>query len=70
MYELYGKKVIRKINSVKERKEICKKKLNDLKHRCHIIKSYSKDPLLCRCGELMLYAYSYDSFDGGMINDR
>ena len=70
IYELYGIKKKKHIKKLKERKEICKRKLNELKYRCHMIKSYSKDPLLCKCGELMLYTYSYDPFEGGTINDR
>ena len=70
IYELYEIKKKKRIKTLKERKEIYKRKSNELKYRCHMIKSYSKDPIRCRCGELMLYAYSYDPFEGGTINDR
>lgn len=70
IYELYGIKKTRHIRTQKERKDIYKRKINELKYRCHMIKSYSKDPLLCKCGELMLYSYSYNPFEGGTINDR
>ena len=70
IYELYGRKVKRKIKTVKQRKQIYEKKLNEFKYRYHMIKSYLKDPLLCRCGELMKYSYSYNPLEGGMINDR
>lgn len=70
IYELYGIKKKKHIKTLKERKELCKRKLNELKYRYHMIKSYSKDPLLCKCGELMLYAYSYNPFEGGTVNDR
>ena len=31
--------------------------------------SYLKNPLLCRCGKLMIYSYSYNPFEEGTIND-
>ena len=70
IYELYGKKKKRKLRTLKQRKEIYKNKINKLKYRYHMIKSYSKDPIRCKCGELMLYAYSYNPFEGGISNDR
>ena len=70
IYELYGIKRKKHIKNTKERKEIYKKKINELKYRSHMIKSYSKDPLLCKCGELMIYSYSYNPFEGGTVNDR
>lgn len=70
IYELYGIKKKRHIRTLKERKVIYERKINELKYRSHMIKSYSKDPLLCRCGELMIYSYSYNPFEGGTINDR
>ena len=70
IYELYGKKIKKRLKTVKERRKIYKRRLNEFKYRCHMIKSYLKDPLLCRCGELMIYSYSYNPLEGGMINDR
>lgn len=70
IYETYGIKKKKHIKNTKERKEIYKRKINELKYRSHMIKSYSKDPLLCKCGELMIYTYSFNPFEGGTINDR
>lgn len=70
IYELYGKKKNRKIKTLKQRKEIYKNKINEFKFRYHMIKSYSKDPIQCKCGELMVYSYSYNPFEGGKTNDR
>lgn len=35
-----------------------------------MIESYAKDPLLCTCGAMMKYDYTYDPFEGGKPNDR
>lgn len=70
IYEIYGKKVKRKLKTVKKRKQIYKNKLNEIKYRYHMIQSYSKDPIKCKCGEIMIYAYTYNPFEGGISNDR
>ena len=53
-----------------ERKKLLKRKLDDLKYRCHMIKSYYKDPILCTCGEIMKPDGQYNPFEGGKKNDR
>ena len=71
IYELYGKKAKRrKIKISQERKKLLKKKLDDLKYRCHMIQSYCKDPILCSCGEVMKPSGQYNPFEGGKKNDR
>lgn len=35
-----------------------------------MIESYAKDPLLCTCGAIMKYEYTYDPFEGGTPNGR
>lgn len=71
IYELYSKKVKkRKIKTSQERKKLLKKKLDDLKYRCHMIQSYCKDPILCSCGEIMKPSGQYNPFEGGKKNDR
>lgn len=70
IYESYGRKKKRKIRTLKQRKIIYKNKINKLKYRYHMIESYSKDPIRCKCGELMKYSYSYNPFEGGLSNDR
>lgn len=50
IYELYGKKIKRKTRTLEQRKEMYKNKINKLKYRYHMIKSYSKDAIRCKCG--------------------
>ena len=47
-----------------------KNKLDHLKFRSHMIKSFQKDPLLCSCGHLMECEHTYNPFEGGTLNDR
>lgn len=70
VYELYGRKIKKHIKNIKERKKEIKMKINHLKFRTHMIESYSRDPLLCKCGEIMKYDFSYNPFEGGTPNDR
>jgi len=70
VYELYGRKLKKRIKNIKQRKKEIKKKLLHFKYRTHMIESYQRDPILCTCGTLMTYEYTYDPFEGGTINDR
>ena len=34
--------------------------MNKLRYRTHLIDSFNRDPLKCRCGHYMKYEYTYD----------
>ena len=72
VYELYGRKIKHRkhIKNLKERKKEIKNKLNQLKFRTHMIQSFGRDPILCKCGYVMKYEDTFDPFEGGTINDR
>lgn len=70
VYALYGIKKKKHIRNTSERKKELKRKLEHFKYRTHMIESYAKDPLLCTCGAMMKYDYTYDPFEGGKPNDR
>ena len=70
IYEIYGKKIKKRLKTTQQRKQSYKNKLNEFKYRYHMIQSYSKDPIQCQCGEIMIYAYTYNPFEGGESNDR
>lgn len=70
IYALYGIEKKKHIKNIKERKKELKRKLEHFKYRTHMIESYAKDPLLCTCGAIMKYEYTYDPFEGGTPNDR
>jgi len=70
VYGLYGRKLKKKLKNLSQRKKDIKTKLNKLKFRTHMIESFGKDPILCKCGHIMEYTYTYDPFEGGTPNDR
>lgn len=70
MAVLTGKKYKRRTQLKKERKAAAKINQDKTHFRYNMIKSFQRDPLLCTCGEIMVYAESYDPFEGGEKNDR
>lgn len=58
------------IYSKKERQAVAKKKEQDTHFRYNMIKSFQRDPLLCECGEIMIYIETYDPLEDGIKNDR
>lgn len=70
MAELVGKKVKRRVQLKKERQAIAKINQEKTHFRYNMIKSFQRDPLLCKCGEIMIYVETYDPFEGDIKNDR
>ena len=46
-----------------------KNKLNKLKYRTHLIDSFNRDPIQCKCGAIMQYTYTYNPLEDKR-NDR
>ncbi|MEI3147305.1 MAG: transposase [Merdibacter sp.] len=55
--------------SKKTRQQKQQRKMNKLRYRTHLIDSFNRDPLKCRCGHYMKYEYTYDPLEG-RHNDR
>ena len=51
------------------RTKALKNKLNKLKYRTHLIDSFNREPIQCKCKATMLYTYTYNSFKDKR-NDR
>lgn len=69
VHTLLGIKKNRPSLNKAQRKEEVKKKLNKLKFRTHLIDTYNKDILKCKCGSTLVYDYTYNPLEG-RINDR
>lgn len=67
-HELLG---IKKQKNYTEEKRNTKRKqlLNKLKYRTHLIDSFNKDPLKCRCGSYLKYSETYNPLEG-VKNER
>ena len=59
-----------RLRSKKHRKKKLQKDKNSLRYRTLMIESFSRDPLICSCGELMDRVAVFDPFKGEAINDR
>lgn len=70
MADLLGMKLKKKLQLKKERQIIAKKKEENTHFRYNMIKSFQRDPLLCECGETMVYIETYDPLEGELKNDR
>lgn len=68
IHDLLGKKK-NKDYSNHTRMKNRKKKLNRLKYRTHLMDSFNRDPIKCKCGFTLRYAYTYDPLEGKR-NDR
>jgi hypothetical protein len=68
IHELLGQKK-KKDYSRKKRSEHKTKRLNLLKYRTHLIDSFNRDPLKCKCGHYLRFKYTYDPLEG-RHNDR
>ena len=51
------------------RTKALKNKLNKLKYRTHLIDSFNRDPIQCKCKATMQYTYTYNPFKDKR-NDR
>lgn len=51
------------------RTKALKNKLNKLKYRTHLIDSFNRDPIQCKCGAIMQYTYTYNPLEDKR-NDR
>ena len=51
------------------RTKALKNKLNKFKYRTHLIDSFNRDPIQCKCGAIMQYTYTYNPLDDKR-NDR
>ena len=49
--------------SRKTRQQKRQRKMNKLRYRTHLIDSFNRDPLKCRCGHYMKYEYTYDPLE-------
>lgn len=67
-HELLGDKK-QKDYGVSTRKKKRKDLLNKLKYRTHLIDSFNKDPLKCKCGNYLRYAETYNPLEG-IKNER
>lgn len=68
IHDLLGKKK-NKDYSKKKREALFKKKMNKLRYRTHMIDSFNRDPLKCKCGYYMEYESTYNPLEG-VKNDR
>ncbi len=68
VHELLGIKN-KKDYSRKARTKALKDKLNKFKYRTHLIDSFNRDPLKCKCGAIMQYTYTCNPLEG-IKNDR
>lgn len=68
VHELLGIRK-KKDYSRKTRTKKLKAKLNKLKYRTHLIDSFNRDPIQCKCGTIMRHTYSYNPLEG-IRNDR
>lgn len=55
--------------SRKTRDKKLKQRLNGFLYRTHLIDTFNRDPIKCKCGHYMVYADSYDPLDGGKIDN-
>ena len=55
--------------SREKRTKALKNKLNKLKYRTHLIDSFNRDPIQCKCKATMQYTYTYNPFKDKR-NDR
>lgn len=51
------------------RTKALKNKLNKFKYRTHLIDSFNRDPIQCKCGAIMQYTYTYNPLEDKR-NDR
>ena len=58
-----------KDNSRKPKTKVLKNKLNKLKYRTHLIDSFNRDPIQCKCGSIMQYTHTYNPLENSK-NDR
>lgn len=68
IHDLLGK-MKNKDYSRKKREEKKKHRMNKLLYRTHMIDSFNRDPLKCKCGYYMEYDSTYDPLEGKR-NDR
>ena len=68
VHELLGTKK-NKDYSRETRKKKLKNKLNKFKYRTHLIDSFNRDPIQCKCGAIMQYTYTYNPLEDKR-NDR
>ena len=57
-YANASKKTLDKVHALLGIKK--KNKLNKLKYRTHLIDSFNRDPIQCKCGAIMQYTYTYN----------
>ena len=69
MAELIGHKKKKEVILKKERQAIAKREKQKTLYRYNMIQSFQRDPLMCKCGEVMTYLESYNPFEGGKKND-
>ena len=55
--------------SREKRTKALKNKLNKLKYRTHLIDSFNREPIQCKCKAIMQYTYTYNPFKDKR-NDR
>ena len=51
------------------RTKALKNKLNKFRYRTHLIDSFNRDPIQCKCGSIMQYTYTYNPLEDKR-NDR
>lgn len=59
-----------RLRSKKQRKKKLQKDKKSLHYRTLMIESFSRDPLICSCGETMDRVAVFDPFKGEAVNDR
>ena len=54
--------------SREKRTKVLKNKLNKLKYRTHLIDSFNREPIQCKCKATMLYTYTYNPLENTKNN--
>lgn len=70
MYTLVGQKKKKEAILWKQRQVMIQEKKKKYLYRNHMIESYQVDPILCKCGTLMIYVESYTPEKGEAFSDR
>jgi hypothetical protein len=65
IYTLYGKKIHRTLRDKKTRKKKIAREKRKTKYRASSILSFNRDPIKCKCGEIMVPVGHFETYEKG-----
>lgn len=69
IYEIFGRQIKRSLKTKKQRKKSIERSKRRTKFRPAMISSFNRDPIKCKCGDIMVPTFDFNPYMKGACNE-